>query len=404
MEPHTPYNAPSKFDLFKTPEDYPQVSASGEGGLKELYRLAIVGDPHAIARLRQLYAAKILYMDHHVGQFLDSVRGLGLKQNTVVILVSDHGQLLYSHPRDFNMDDHRSVYDADEHVPLIFWGAGIPAGRRVNALAGHYDLVPTILSLEGLPLPKLTDGKSLLPVLKGTADQVRDYVYSEETVLTPQYAIRSQRYKLIETVRTGTVQCFDLQVDPNEQKSICDQIPGEAAKLKAELDRHIERMVREAHSFPDWQHNQALAVLEQRDTPQLKELALPRIEMSTEDGEFQITNRSLWRLSPEGLFWAPPGEGSAWGRARFDTPTVGDYEVSVRWKRPEAAGPRLATNANFLVRFKGGSRSFVVDLNNPPTGNGWLLLGEFHDPISVTLSNRADGPIVAGQVLFQREN
>jgi arylsulfatase len=404
MEPHTPYNAPSNFDLFKTPEDYPQVSASAAGGLKQLYRLAIVGDPHAIRRLRQLYAAKILYMDHYVGQFLDSVRGLGLKQNTVMILVSDHGQLLYSHPRDFNMDDHRSVYDADEHVPLIFWGAGIPAGRRVSALAGHYDLVPTILSLEGLPFPKLTDGESLLPVLKGTADQVRDYVYSEETVLTPQYAIRGQLYKLIETVRTGTIQCFDLQVDPNEQKTICDQIPGEAAKLKAELDRHIERMVREAHSFPDWQHNQALAVLEQRDTPQLKELALSRIEMSTDDGEFQITDRSLWRLSPDGLFWATPGEGSAWGRARFDTPTVGDYEVSVRWKRPEAAGPRLATNANFLVRFKGGSRSFVVDLNNPPTGNGWLLLGEFHDPISVTLSNRADGPIVAGQVLFQREN
>ena len=402
MEPHTPYNAPPQFDRFKEPEDFPDVSVAMPGGLGKLYRLAMLGEVHAIHRLRELYAAKILYMDNYVGHLLDTVRSLGLERNTVVILVSDHGQLLYSHPEDFNMDDHRSVYDADEHVPLIFWGTGIPAARRVNALAGHYDLVPTILSLEGLPLPKLADGKTLLPVLKGTANEVHHYVYSEETALTPQYAIRGQRYKLIETMRSGTIQCFDLQVDPNEQASICDQIPEEASRLKATLDEHIARMVREAHSFPDWQHNQALAVLEQRDTPQLKELSPQTVEMNTDDGEFQLTDRSLWRLSPNGVFWVPKGDGSAWGRARFDTPTVGEYEVALRWEHPEAVGQRLATNANFLLRFKGGSRSFVVDLNNPPRRNGWLLLGNFHDPISVTLSNRANGPIVAGAVRFVR--
>ncbi|HEX5484216.1 MAG TPA: sulfatase-like hydrolase/transferase [Terriglobia bacterium] len=402
MEPHTPYNAPPQYDRFKTPDDYPDLTISNRANTPGLYPMAETGDVHAIRRLEQLYAAKILYMDHYVGQFLETVRRLDLKQNTIVILLSDHGQLLYSHPKDFNIDDHRSLYDADQHVPLIFWGAGIAAGQRVEALAGQYDLLPTILSLEGLPLPKLTDGKSLIPVLTGKTEQVNDYVYGEETAQTPQYSIRNMRFKLIETMRTGAIECFDLKVDPDEQRSICDLVPRTATQLKAALDKHITQMVREAHSYPDWQHNQALAVLEQRDTPQLEQLAPRHIEIGDVGAQFQLTGRSLWRLSPQGIFWAPPGDGSAWARWRFDTPMIGDYEIAVRWKQVAEAGPQLATHAEFLVRFKGGTRSFVVNLSDPPEGNSWLTLGKFHDPISVKLTNRADGSIIAGRVRFQR--
>jgi arylsulfatase A-like enzyme len=402
MEPHAPYNAPAAYDRFKTPEDYPGLTISNRGNTPGLNRMAEGGDARAIRRLRQLYAAKILYMDHYVGQLLDTVRSLGLQQNTIVIFLSDHGQLLYSHPKDFNMDDHRSLYDTDQHVPLIFWGAGIPAGRRVDALAGQYDVAPTILALEGRPLPKLMDGRSLVPVLTGKKAEIHRYIYGEETVQTPQYSIRDRRYKLIESMRTGGLQCFDTKVDPGEHSSICDQIPQTASELKAALDEHIAEMVREARSFPDWRHNQALAVLEQRDTPQLEELAPRRIVIGNGDTEFQVSDRSLWRLSRHGVFWAPPGDGSAWARWRFDTPMIGDYEIAVLWMPTPAAGRQLATNANFLVRFKGGTRAFAVNLNSLPKGGKWLTLGEFHDPVSVTLSNMADGPIVAGRVRFER--
>ncbi|HEX7362711.1 MAG TPA: sulfatase-like hydrolase/transferase [Bryobacteraceae bacterium] len=401
MEPHTPYNAPPQYDRFKTPDDYPNLTVNHRGHTPGLYALAELGDARAIHRLQQLYTAKILYVDRYLGELFDTIRQLGLKQNTLVIFVSDHGQLLFSHPKDFNTDDHRSLYDADQHVPLIFWGAGIAAGRRVNALAGQYDLVPTVLALEGIAPPKHLDGKSLVPVLEGKEKQVHRYIYGEETVQTPQYSIRSRHYKLIETMRTGAIQCFDETIDPKEQTSICRQTPGRAAALKAALDRHIASMVKEAKSYPGWQRNQALAVLEQRDTPQLAELAPRKIVVHDGGAGFQLTGRALWHRTEKGDFWAPPGNGSAWARWRFDTPMIGDYQVAVRWKSAPP-GQRLAAHADFTVRFKGGTQSFVLSQKTPP--QDWVVLGTFHDPISVMLTNRSNGAVIAGEARFTHQN
>jgi arylsulfatase len=294
MEPHAPYNAPQEYDKFNEPDDYPNLfDESGKGG-HELHTLARLGNERAIRRLQQLYAAKILYVDHYIGELIKTVRSLGLEKNTIVILVSDHGQLLFSHPQDFNMDGHRSLYDADLHVPLIFWGPGIPAGKRVEALAGHYDLLPTILDLENLPVPAFADGKSLKPALLGNVKQVHRYLYSEETALEPQYSIRDSRYKVIETMRTGAIQCFDDATDPNEIDNICAEIPQKAAELKAALDQHIEAIIRRAKSYPDWQNNLALAVLEQRDSKVLKILAPRKLVIGPQaEAALQLTGR-LW--------------------------------------------------------------------------------------------------------------
>jgi hypothetical protein len=77
---------------------------------------------------------------------------------------------------------------------------------------------------------------------------------------------------------------------------------------------------------------------------------------------------------------------------------IGDYEISVSYGGTGDATQSLATNANFTVRFKGGTLSFPIDQNR--NQGQWNLLGRFHDPVSVELTNRADGPVVAGAVRF----
>ena len=218
MEPHSPYNAPREYDRFRTPDDYPNLYDDNSAGSRELHSLAVLGDAHAIHRLEQLYASKILYVDHYIGELMKTVSELGLDKNTIIVLVSDHGELLYTHPKDFNMVDHRSVYDADLHIPVIFRGPGIPAGKRVDALVSHYDVLPTLLDLEGLSASLKPGWHEPEADLLRAASSVHPYLFAEESVLTPQYSVRDARYKLIETLRTGEIQCFDNQTDPGEKQ------------------------------------------------------------------------------------------------------------------------------------------------------------------------------------------
>jgi arylsulfatase A-like enzyme len=405
MEPHSPYNPPREYDQFKTPDDYPDLYDDNPHDAHELTTRAVLGDSHAINRLRQLYAAKVMYADHYLGEVFKTLQELGLRKNTIIVLVSDHGELMFTHPQDFNMADHRSVYDMVQHVPLMIWAPNIQAGRRVEALAGHYDLLPTIMDLEGLPIPKQVDGRSLKPVLDGTATEVNSYVYGEVSLLEPQYSIRSQRYKLIETLRSGGIQCFDLLTDPSENHDICDAVPAVAAELKQALDTHLQYMVAKAKTFSDWDNNQSLAVIEQRDSKPLLALAPNEITIRPPVGgsSLQVTSR-LWSLAKDpskcqgACLWALPGPGTATAIWRSDNRLTGDYEISIWYGNTGEANTPLATDANFIVHFRGGSLAFPFDQNH--NQGQWNLLGRFHDPTDVELNNRANGIVVAGAVKF----
>ncbi len=405
IEPHSPYNPPHEYDQFKTPDDYPELYHDNPRDMHELNTRALLGDARAIARLRQLYAGKILYADHYLGEVFKTLKSLDLMKNTIVILVSDHGELMYSHPADFNTADHRSVYDKVQHVPLVIWGPDIPRGRRVDALAAQYDLLPTIFDLEGLTIPKQADGKSLKPLLDGTASEVNRYVYGEDMLLEPQYSIRSERYKLIETMRTGGIQCFDMLTDPGETQDICDALPGVAAELKQALDAHLQYMVSKAHSFSDWENNQALAVVEQRDSKPLQYVSPDDITSNASaGGVLTQVNGALWSLTKgptncrDECLWAPPGPDTARVVWRTDTPLTGDYEISIWYGSVVQTDRPLATDANYIVHFRGGSLAFPVD-ENVKQGQ-WNLLGRFHDPVDLELTNRANGIVVAGAAKF----
>jgi arylsulfatase A-like enzyme len=405
MEPHSPYNPPREYDQFKTPDDYPDLYNDIGHDSRELSTRATLGDFHAINRLRQLYAAKILYTDHYLGEVFKTLKNLGLMKNTIIVLVSDHGELLYTHPQDFNTADHRSVYDMVQHVPLMIWAPNIRAGRRVDALAGHYDLLPTIMDLEGLPIPPQVDGKSLKPILDDNATEVNPYVYGEVSVLQPQYSIRGQRYKLIESLRSGRIQCFDLLTDPGENHDVCNAIPAVAVELKQALDAHLQYMVAKAKSFSDWENNQSLAIIEQRDSRALQALAPDELTINSPSAgvHLQLTGR-VWSLAKDPsncqgqCLWAPPGPDTASAIWRVDTPLTGDYEVSVWYGNTGQTNTPLATDANFIVHFRGGSLALPVDQNH--NQGQWNLLGRFHDPTDVELNNRANGIVVAGAVKF----
>jgi arylsulfatase A-like enzyme len=395
LEPHSPYNPPPQDDIFKT-NAYPDETNTGYD-LKHghLFRLAMLGDQQAVQRLYDLYDGKIHFVDRYVGELMDQVQKLGLSDNTLMVVTSDHGELLYSHPDDFLTFDHRSLYDPVLHVPLIMAGPGLPKGKRVDGLASNVDTAPTLLSLAGFsPLPD-AEGQSLLPLIQGKVQIANQYVYGEEDVVVPLRSVRTERFKLIENLWTGKIQLFDLDRDPGELHDISGHNPA----VQADLLNHLHAWMTENH-----------ASLAERMATWRKYAQDPRAhETVTDDqtvgGRLLITGGG-WHSdeSPAaanyqgGCLWTEGGDGSRTAVWRSDLPLVGSYKVYVYYGHP-AVG-RLATNARFTVATDAGMGAAVVDFNQG-AGN-WNLLGAFQNPRYVQLNNAANGVVVADAVKFER--
>jgi len=395
LEPHSPYNPPPQDDIFKT-SAYPNETNTGYDLQRgHLFRLAMLGDQQAVERLYDLYDGKIHFVDRYVGQLMDQVEKLGLGDNTLIVVTSDHGELLYSHPGDFLTFDHRSLYDAVIHIPMIMAGPGLPKGKRVDAMASNIDTAPTILNLAGIAPPKDAAGQSLLPLIEGKVAAANKYIYAEEDVVVPLRSVRTERYKLIENLYTGKVQLFDLQSDPNEQHDIA----GQAAGIQADLQSHLQSWMAENHAtqadrLPAWQRVAAYARAHETVT-----------DDQTVGGRMLLTGGG-WHDDESaasanhdgGCFWTEGGDGSKTALWRPDDPLVGKYQVYVYYGHPSAG--KVATNARFTIEADHQAKSAKVDFSRG-AGN-WKLLGTCRNPHDVVLTNAANGAVIADAVKFVR--
>ena len=394
LEPHSPYNPPSQDDLFKS-DAYPYLLNEGydlsRGGLM---RLAMNGDQKAIERLYQLYDGKVHYVDRYVGQILDRLHSLGLEENTYILLTSDHGELLYSHPDDFLTFDHRSLYDTVLHIPLIIAGPGIPQGKINAALGSNVDTAPTLLDLADAPPLNDAEGHSLAPLLYGKVKSVNKYVFPEEDIEIPERSVRSDNYKLIRNLWTGEEQLFELGNDPGELHDIAKANPAIIKQLDVQLNQ--------------WMHiNEPSAAVQTR---RWKIYTQPQQVVTVDDitigAGFLITNRQAWHSdeSPASgnfggtSFWTEGGDGTRTAIWRGDNPLIGRYKVFIYTGEPKVG--RLATNASFKVVAEHDTQTVTVDLQQK--AGEWKLLGTFNNPRYVELSNAANGIVVADAARFER--
>lgn len=170
-----------------------------------------------LATMMAGYYDMVAQLDHAVGRVLRALEETRQADDTLVIMTTDHGELLGDHQMLFKGPLH---YDGLLRVPLIIAGAGTNAGRVVSAPVGTVDLVPTILELARLPIPAHVDGGSLRPFLTG-ADARREWVLTENdhemgmtlylrTLTTDQYVLT--RYETM----AGIGELYDHRVDPGE--------------------------------------------------------------------------------------------------------------------------------------------------------------------------------------------
>jgi len=169
------------------------------------------------------YLRCIRAVDENVGRMLAYLEESGLAENTIVIYSSDQGFYLGEH----GWYDKRWMFEESLAMPfLIRWPGVVAPGTKNDKLIQNIDYAPTFLEIGGADIPATTQGRSLVPLLKGeTPDDWREaiyYYYSGERThaVAAHDGVRTERYKLMYFPATDEWNLFDLEKDPQEMRSV----------------------------------------------------------------------------------------------------------------------------------------------------------------------------------------
>jgi arylsulfatase A-like enzyme len=209
----------------------------------------------------QAYLGEIHKDDAAIGQVLEKLAQLGLTEKTLVVVTADHGETM-SEAHDMVAVDvakgapsgrftHLSMmWDEAARVPMILSLKGkVPTGILVKDRVQTIDLLPTLLELEGLPIPDGLDGRSLVPTFLGTKLEERPIVVEGRGARS----IEIDNYRLIvrervaQRLRIGRkefekdVELYDLERDPGERKDVAREHPEVVERLRKRLESFMTR-------------------------------------------------------------------------------------------------------------------------------------------------------------------
>jgi len=234
FDPHEPWDPPVHFleKYLKEPTKH--------SWLEPPYANVQVPE-EGVRRLRANYAGEASNVDYWYGQVLETVKSLGLLENTVIVFLSDHGALLNEQGQWVKGPE--KIRKQVAHVPLLMH---VPktssAGKRVSGFAQTADIVPTVLGRLNLKPDARVTGEDLWPFVTGEKTNQREYIVSSfggiAAVRTPEWNYSAvwdkERYK-----GTYKPQLYDLKKDPDELKSVADDHPEVLTHLQSKLDEYF---------------------------------------------------------------------------------------------------------------------------------------------------------------------
>lgn len=243
--PHSPYVPPPQFADRYNPDyagripSWDEFFTEDDGRLntavrdRRFWEHVDEDDPADREHLHALYDEEIGYADWLVDRLFSAMLDLGLRENTVFIITSDHGEQFQQHGE---WKHHAQLWDELIHVPLLILVPAIREGdgRRIAHGVSSLELLPTILDLLGLPPDDQALERSLLPRLHGTepwtdtpriSEFIKQRTESADGLWAPTSYLRSlrtSRYKLIQRVsRRSTIEeLYDLEADPGETVNV----------------------------------------------------------------------------------------------------------------------------------------------------------------------------------------
>ena len=256
MDPHAPYLPPGPFErIFYGGNELDPDNHS----LDAMYAFKPFRDFHAswlppgctdkdyvIAQ----YDGAIAYMDACIANLFAAIESLGLEEDTLIVIDSDHGETLYEHDCHF---DHHGLYEPTLRVPLAFvWPGKVPSDVMIDAPCYMKDVTPTILDLMGInPKPRIKfDGRSLAPWMFGLEREAEPETYITEATWMRKHGWRTQEWKLIHALEPDfhfkpEVELYNLIRDPEENHNLAEEEPEVVKMLEERMQAHIARRTKQ---------------------------------------------------------------------------------------------------------------------------------------------------------------
>ncbi len=230
FDPHEPWDPPLEYKEPYNPGYQGQEIIDPVPSVVEGYLTA-----QEMNNVKALYAGEVTFVDKWLGTLLDAAREMGYFDNSMIIFLSDHGEPLNDH--GIVRKCRPWMYEEHAAVPLLVRlpdGAG--AGERRGALVQHCDLAPTICEAAGVaPMPG-THGASLLPVVRGERESLRDFAVTG--IHNQSWNIRDERWSFLMAFDRER-ELYDREADPTEQENVIGEYSGEAQRLELELRRFV---------------------------------------------------------------------------------------------------------------------------------------------------------------------
>lgn len=251
MDAHTPYAPPAPFDTLYAGRE-PHFTLARLDALK----MDVMAKGHRIAdadrnHLLSQYDGGIAYLDSQIDSLISRLKELGLYENTLLIITSDHGEFF----GEGNLVGHEvCVCQALVHVPLLIKFPRQKSPAKVDDLVSSVDIMPTVLDQLGFPIPASVQGRSLLRPEPVADRPIFSESFADLSGTYPQFrriqrAIYSGRFKYIQST-AGKRELYDLAADPGENRNLYKRDDGEAQALSAGLNQWQQNLPRRSVSLP----------------------------------------------------------------------------------------------------------------------------------------------------------
>jgi arylsulfatase A-like enzyme len=235
FDPHEPWDPPERFDVYTSRNYKGKRLILPMGGEAKSW-----ASEEEIDYIRGLYAGEASFVDYWFGVFYEELRELGFLENSIIVVLADHGHPLADHGKFLKGGDR--LYNELLKVPFMVRLPGGEKARETKAIVQFPDLLPTILELIGLGNDVASmHGRSFLPVLLNQTDEHRKYAISGYYEAVDR-CIRNQEWSYIQRPEGQSDELYNLVEDPKETKNVIDENPNEAKRLALAFGAYFRKV------------------------------------------------------------------------------------------------------------------------------------------------------------------